>query len=583
LVKRAIEAWRETEPEGKVAVFTYRGDVLEAIADDKASSDESDYVIRAIHSGNQQRFIRRLVDVCEGSMESIFHDAQKNFDFLEIGRNLLAGTDIVSPSDAKNLPLGIVIEQVLELIEDAIESNTISSARVLSLVRSYSNASSRQLPCMPGSGVRPTAADFELASSEADALSAPASTYYESLGKRCLSVGVTMDLVVKSNEFNDLSTLAPLAEYSGGWVALYRDDDEKHVSKMESDIWRMVKNAAVSYDATLRVRTSGHLEITEAYGDLHADASYAGLYHVPSCEHSTGFAFQFDVVDDGGVSNKSRRGSFSQPCVQIAYEYSTNVGARRVRKRRIHTTFAGIAKSGGLVYKNADPEVIVTLLAHQVMSIAQEEGLTEARRALYNWFVVWTKSVGSGTKSFATIGKLVYGLLSSPIIHPIGIHPDVRVTLRSRVRRLGAHELALFCYPCLREFAQQSSGEYEEVEDDVVPLSRAAIVRETSIYILQGNVDRVIIYYGRQASGAYPCPPPPGSSLERTVNKICRGGDESETTTFTPQAVYVRGGIDDPEPWDIRLVEDLETEYSNSLGFQGFITLASMAASDLER
>jgi hypothetical protein len=609
----ALEAFGDAEPDGKFSLFLFRGDLLHAVD----FNDLSDS-LTVRHIGD--RFIRQIVD----EDKDIFYDVgtraarDKAVDVLEKSISRSDENVFEKSSDGSNSVFGAVFDQVLDVVEEAVDEGVVSGARILTFLRQCPNrgvgscdieSTNKQYRHYDTttSKVRPTAADFEAASTEADALSAPAHDHYISAGERCLSLGVTTDIFLLANEvssFNDLSTLAPLSEGSGGHVALYRrrrgaEDDFSQISLI-GDVHRIVSGSARGVDATLRVRTSSSIEIRDGYGNLHADTSYPGLYHISSCGSRDAFCFTFDVVDTAHevvleverTSRKSHGGALSSefchfPLVQLAFE-RTLVETRtvdgvahkcRVRRRQIHTSRVKFAKNSKEVHKNADEDVLIALLAQQVVYMAQDEGLTEARKALYDWFVTWTKRVGSGTKSHDVVAKLVYGLLRSKIIHPIGTHPDERVALWSSVRRLSAGDLARFVYPSLREFRRASDGEkvdYSETEGEngtvIVGLKRQAL-REDAIYILDGDLDEVLVYYGIETAGyGFPCPPPRGSELERAIHEI----RHREGQTFMPRVSYVRGGIDDPAPLEECLVEDLETEYSNSLGFQGFVAMAGV-------
>lgn len=609
----AVEAFGDAEPDGKFSLFLFQGDLLHAVD----FNDLSDS-LTVRHLGD--RFIRQIVDEDKDIFYNVGTRAarDKAVDVFEKSISRSDENVFEKSSDDSSSVFGAVFDQVLDVVEEAVDEGVVSGARILTFLRQCPNRgvgscdveSTNKNYChydTTTSKVRPTAADFEAASTEADALSAPAHDHYISAGERCVSLGVTTDIFLLANEvssFNDLSTLAPLSEGSGGHVALYRrrrgtEDDFSQISLI-GDVHRIVSGSSRGVDATLRVRTSSSIEIRDAYGNLRADTSYPGLYHISSCGSRDAFCFTFDVVDTAHevvleverTSRKSHGGALSSefchfPLVQLAFERTlvetrtVNGAAQkcRVRRRQIHTSRVKFAKNSKEVHKNADEDVLIALLAQQVMYMAQDEGLTEARKALYDWFVTWTKRVGSGTKSHDVVAKLVYGLLRSKIIHPIGTHPDERVALWSSVRRLSAGDLARFVYPSLREFRRTSDGEkvdYSETEGGngtvIIGLKRQAL-REDAIYILDGNLDEVLVYYGIDTAGSgFPCPPPRGSELERSIHEI----RHREGQTFMPRVSYVRGGIDDPAPLEECLVEDLETEYSNSLGFQGFVAMAGV-------
>ena len=63
----------------------------------------------------------------------------------------------------------------------------------------------------------------------------------------------------------------------------------------------------------------------------------------------------------------------------------------------------------------------------------------------------------------------------------------------------------------------------------------------------------------------YRFPPPQRSKLRAAVNAI------REERGVTPRVTYVRGGADDPSPFDDLLLEEHDVEGCDGTGFVGFL------------
>lgn len=599
LLKLALSSAMEAldGEDARFAVVTFRGEVLEAISfrDLECGDGHTERVSLTFFDSNpnprKHGFIRSVRDVVSGIEDVLTKLTPDRKSVIEQAIETLIVSDENSVSERI---FGPVLEETLSVVEQAIDEGLISSARILTFLRGgpsrgVGSCDISRLPksvadvLIRESAAKPTLEDFEFASREAEALMFPAHDYYESVGERCLLLGVEVDVIMTCDEFADLSTLAPLAEKSGGNVSLYLNSRKIPIV---GDVYRLLRHEK-AINATLRVRTTADLEIANAYGALHADKAYSGLFHIASCGLNDAFCFDFDYSTSAGLEEDLNRG---HPKIQVAFEYTcitrdvdehtgAIVAVQRRRRRRIHTCRANIAKNPRDVYRHVDVNAMMCVLARQTSLMACEEGLTEARRALVDWFLEFDANAKRENTSWPELGseivpRLVYGLLASKVFYPIGARPDERTFARLRMMRLNADDSARLMYPDLRAFVEKNGVGGNE-NDDVhhidrrstmfargrLHLRRESLVETNGGILFLRSADELIVIY-RDAES---CPPPFGGPLDREIRRI------RDSQTLAMKITYVRLGLDDPAPADALLFEHAESEFTTiGAGLEGF-------------
>jgi hypothetical protein len=244
------------------------------------------------------------------------------------------------------------------------------------------------------------------------------------------------------------------------------------------------------------------------------------------------------------------------------------------------------------VYKHVDTNAMMCLLARQALLTADEEGSTEARRALVDWFITFSSAARKTSNAFTfvtdVVPRLVYGLLRSKILHPMGSHPDARVAARSRLLRFDADDSATYAYPELRAFEEHDEGAESTIDrhngssslfsNGRMPLRRQEVEAADGILFIRGDDEVIVAYVGTEAIAS--CPPAHGSALDREIRRI---REESFEGTFLPRVTHVRlGGADDPSVVDARLVEELENEFAPG-AFDGFVEYCVRVGEENER
>ncbi|KAK6138301.1 hypothetical protein DH2020_027947 [Rehmannia glutinosa] len=319
--------------------------------------------------------------------------------------------------------------------------------------------------------------------------------FYKDLAAVAVQAGVCVDIFAVTNEYTDLASLKFLSIESGGSLFLYSNTD----------------------DSTLPQ-------------DIH------------SREHPTlQIAFQYTEVvplDEPSVSgsSSSKRAKYSLR-----------------RRLRIRTLQFETARNINEIYDSVDPEVVLSILVHEVILSSLENGVREGRILLHEWLVNLTAQYndafkiaeytrGSLTTSHFDVAftqcpqlqplpRLVFALLRNPLLrfHEEGVHPDYRIYLQCLFSALEPSSLTRAVYPLL--------ASYDTLEKQAFPrhsLSRAALI----------------------TSGL----------LRTTINKL------KQERIITPKLIFIRGGQDDATVFENYLIEEQDVEGSGFTSVMGFVS-----------
>lgn len=468
--------------------------------------------------------------------------------------------------------------------------------------------------------------DPEVAAAAADALTLPQTDFYGDAGARAALAAIVVDVFALGgrDRYADLASIAPLPEQSGGTLYYYEQAGSGHASDapLPRDVYRLLHGAPAAHHCTLRLRTSAEFEVARAYGGLIPDEKYEGLLHVMQCGPNDCFAFDFEFAN--GRTGFGQKGD-CPPTMQLAFEYTVllplvetttemknneagdddeegvvrSAGrSRRVvrflrqRRRRICTQQSRVATGPKELFSAADPEVVVSVLAHKIFRAAAEASLSEGRLLLSDWLVILTSHYNHemGLASFdadddapvdgafadcvplQALPRLVFALLRSPMLRPGGgVGPDARTHLRTLASRLDPPSLVRLLYPALSSYADPDTVAFPRHS-----LSRAALTMSGAPIFLLDALTVVVVFYAPAQPGSpqadLPFPPPQRSKLRAAVNAI------REERGVTPRVVYVRGGADDPSPFDELLLEEHDVEGCDGMGFVGFLQQVEVQA-----
>ncbi|KAL6563676.1 Protein transport protein S23 D [Orobanche gracilis] len=417
--------------------------------------------------------------------------------------------------------------------------------------------------------------------------------FYRDLATVAVQAGVCVDIFAVTNEYTDLASLKFLSIESGGSIFLYSNTDD---STLPQDMYRMLSRP-YAFNCVLRVRTSSEFKLGHSYGHFFPDPEYENVQHIICCDCFATYAYDFDFVNDTGFSRHSRE----RPTLQIAFQYSVVVPldepsvsgpspSKRSkyslkRRLRIRTVQLETARNINAIYDSVDPEVVLSILVHEVILSSLENGVREGRILLHEWLVNLTAQYNDAFKiaeytrgnlttsnfdvaftqcpQLQPLPRLVFALLRNPLLrfHEEGVHPDYRIYLQCLFSALEPSSLTRAVYPLLVS--------YDTPDKQAFPrhsLSRAALITSGSPIFFLDAFTTLVVFYSSSADAALPFPPPQDCLLRTTINKL------KHERIITPKLIIIRGGQDDATVFENYLIEEQDVDGSGFTSVMGFVS-----------
>ncbi|XP_041995225.1 protein transport protein Sec24A-like [Salvia splendens] len=482
---------------------------------------------------------------------------------------------------------GVAMESLLKYLGSEY-GNTYALARVFAFLSGPPDYGLGQLD------TRRYGEQYASKGEDADRALLPEQTpFYRDLAAVAVQAGVCVDLFAVTNEYTDLASLKFLSIESGGSLFLYSSTDD---STLPQDMYRMLSRP-YAFNCVLRVRTSSEFKIDHSYGHFFPDPEYENVQHIICCDSFATYAYDFDFLTEVGFSLHSKE----RPTLQIAFQYSVVVPPNELsvsssgtsrrdtyslqRRLRIRTVQFEAARNINEIYDTVDPEVILSILFHEVILSSLEQGIREARVLLHEWLVNLVaqyndafKLVEHGRGSLTTsrvdvafsqcpqlqsLPRLIFALLRNPLLrfHEEGVHPDYRIYLQCLFSALEPSSLSRAIYPSLVS--------YESPEKQAFPrhsLSRAALLTSGSPIFFLDAFTMLIVFYSSTADASLPFPPPQDCLLRRSINKL------KQERSITPKLIFIRGGKDDATVFENYLIEEQDVEGSGFNSVMGFVS-----------
>ena len=440
--------------------------------------------------------------------------------------------------------------------------------------------------------------------------------------KRTITRGIRRGIVRAPNTA-DLASVAPLAERSGGALLWYKlgdfiSDDPSTLPPVPRDVFRLLEserstssgtysknsfdsNSKQTGDAlhcTLRIRTSSEFGVRNCFGGgIVPDETYEGLYHVPRCCETDTFAFDFTHANGAGFGKKGE----TPPTVQVAFEFTEtkssgegegNGAVTRRRIRRVCTRQASVGSTPDDVFVSMDGSVVFGVLYRKILRAAVVDGIAEARVVLTDWLVNLVAKQNKNSDGVVYLSKVVHACLakSKALAVPFRMGKqsdwvtcDARVNSFFTENRLGPDALVRTMYPDVVAFGADALGASQNgaVENVSIRASRRSLITSNGSVFISDLYDEIVVFYAPSQPGtqsaSLPYPPPRNSVVQRAVDRL-----RSERLK-TPTVVYVRGGVENPSPFDSTLVEETDvtllvsgetseiSEIQITGGFEGFM------------
>lgn len=417
--------------------------------------------------------------------------------------------------------------------------------------------------------------------------------FYKDLAAVAVQAGVCVDLFAVTNEYTDLASLKFLSIESGGSLFLYSNTDD---STLPQDMYRMLSRP-YAFNCILRLRTSSEFKTGHSYGHFFPDPQYENVQHIICCDSYATYAYDFDFANNVGFS----RHTSEPPMLQIAFQYTVVVPPEELsnsassspsrnkhslkRRLRIRTLQFGTARNINELYDSVDPEAVLSILVHKVISASLEQGVREGRMLLHDWLVILTAQYndacklvqydhGSSTAARIDIAlsqcpqlqplpRLVFALLRNQLLrfHEEGVHPDYRIYLQCLFSALEPSSLHRAVYPLLTSYATPDKQAFPRHS-----LSRAALITSGSPIFFLDAFTTLIVFYSSTADPSLPYPPPHDCLLRTTINKL------KQERSITPRLIFLKGGQDDCTSFENYLIEEQDVDGSGFTSMMGFVS-----------
>ncbi|GFZ20211.1 sec23/sec24 transport family protein [Actinidia rufa] len=417
--------------------------------------------------------------------------------------------------------------------------------------------------------------------------------FYKDLAAVAVQAGVCVDLFAVTNEYTDLASLKFLSIESGGSLFLYSNTDD---STLPQDMYRMLSRP-YAFNCILRLRASSEFKTGHSYGHFFPDPQYENVQHIICCDSYATYAYDFDFSNDVGFS----RHTSEPPMVQIAFQYTVVVPPEELsnsgptspcrnkhslkRRLRIRTLQFGTARNINELFDTVDPEAVLSILVHKVISASLEQGVREGRMLLHDWLVILVAQYNDacklvqydhGNSTTARIDvtfsqcpqlqpfpRLVFALLRNPLLrfHEEGVHPDYRIYLQCLLSALEPSSLSRAIYPLLTSYATPDKQAFPRHS-----LSRAALITSGSPIFFLDAFTNLIVFYSSTADPSLPFPPPHDCLLRTTINRL------KHERSITPRLFFIQGGQDDATAFESFLIEEQDVDGSGFTSVMGFVS-----------
>ncbi|KAI0244733.1 COPII coat Sec23p-Sfb3p heterodimer component [Massospora cicadina] len=194
--------------------------------------------------------------------------------------------------------------------------------------------------------------------------------FYEKLGEECVSTGVSVDLFVAANTYVDVATVGTVTSLTGGATFLYPGFNAQKLGfTMREDVVKAARRN-FGFNGVLRLRCSDGMLIDRHLGNFFMrNSSDVELAQLDSEKTVTVL-----LQHEGGRLDEKL-----DVCFQAALLYTRPGGERRIR---VHNLSIPVTTLAGNVFKFADPDCLVNVLAKQAAMHALEDSTQAARDKL---------------------------------------------------------------------------------------------------------------------------------------------------------------------------------------------------------
>jgi protein transport protein SEC24 len=357
---------------------------------------------------------------------------------------------------------------------------------------------------LPSLGVGKLAARFDVKSLAPESLTLsgsdreaqlfkPQSEFYKNLALECSKLQIGVDLFLLTPQYQDVTTLAPLAHLTGGQLYYYPEfqlprDGNQLIEDLRHNLIR-----TTGWEGVMRVRCSKGVKVQAYHGAFFLRSS--DLLALPSVDCDKAFGVQLTLQENLSTSHNF---------IQAALLYTTSTSERRIRVLNMCLPTTGQLQD---LFNTADGEAVLALLAKMAIDRAMQAKLSDAREALVNKLVEilasYRQTLGPGQAGAqlllpATLTSLplhVLALIKHPVLRSYqDINPDLRAYHMQRFRSLSSSRTLLAIYPHL--YALHTLA--DEATPPVLTLSSEKLDRQGAFLLDNGEV--LLLWVGKAIS-----------------------------------------------------------------------------------
>eukprot|EP00397_Hematodinium_sp_SG-2012_P006512 GEMP01006545.1.p1 GENE.GEMP01006545.1~~GEMP01006545.1.p1 ORF type:complete len:981 (+),score=148.58 GEMP01006545.1:401-2944(+) len=317
----------------------------------------------------------------------------------------------------------------------------------------------------------------------------PASEAYKDLAAELVRVQISAEIFVATPQFYDLSSLAPLAKFTGGdlnYYQMFRSD--LHSEKLSQDIKRILTRYT-GWEAVMRVRVSRGWKITNFFGHLYVRG--VDLLVVPNCNADQTFSVTIDMEENVTPDPVLY--------IQAALLYTNSDGERRIR---VHTYSCPSTQNFQEMINSLDSSAVVSIVTNLAMKQCLATTMAEGRSIIQTTAQQVVNAQNQCPDAVPFLPLYLLGLLKSIAFRAgTDVVPDVRIAHWTRLESLSVILCVAYCYP--RMIGLHDLGTDPLEMDDYGRFVLPTMLNLTSesmsqegIYLLEDGVD-INLWCGR--------------------------------------------------------------------------------------
>lgn len=277
-------------------------------------------------------------------------------------------------------------------------------------------------------------------------LFAAADGFYRGAAEECVEAGIGINIFFFPSQYIDVATIGTLSGMTGGDIYFHpRFDPVRDTLKLQSQVQRTVLRE-VGYNATLRLRCSNGLHVSQHYGNFYqrniTDLEFGNI--------------DADKCVSVLIKHESRLDEKHEAHFQCAMLYTTAYGERRVR---CHNIAVPVTSLLGNVFRYADLDSTITYYNKEVSTLALSKSLQDVRHYLTDRCVkillAYRKNCAASSspgqlilpESFKLLPLYTLGINKTKAIKGGNVTSDVRAFYMRLFRSQGVGATMAMLYP----------------------------------------------------------------------------------------------------------------------------------------